>query len=68
MIVCICHGISDRAIRKAVKDGADNVAKVRACTRAGSDCGQCACEIRELIDEQAAKKAAPSLLLSAVLV
>jgi bacterioferritin-associated ferredoxin len=49
MIICQCNGISDRAIRKAVRDGASNRNDVvRACT-AGMTCGGCAPAINEII-------------------
>jgi bacterioferritin-associated ferredoxin len=49
MIICQCNGVSDRAIRKAVRDGASNRNDVvRACT-AGEACGGCAPAIDEII-------------------
>jgi len=41
MIVCQCRGVTDRTIRKAVRNGARNRNEVvRACA-AGKDCGGC---------------------------
>jgi bacterioferritin-associated ferredoxin len=52
MIICQCNGISDRAIRKAVRDGASNRNDVvRACT-AGMACGGCVPAIEEIIDAE----------------
>jgi bacterioferritin-associated ferredoxin len=42
MIVCICRGITERDVTKAVQCGArtlDDVA--RRCDGAGQDCGSC---------------------------
>jgi len=47
VIVCHCKGLSDRDIRKAVREGAVSAADVSRLCRAGSDCGGC----RPLIDE-----------------
>ena len=49
MIICQCNGVSDRTIRKAVRNGASNHNDVvRACT-AGKDCGGCAPAIDGII-------------------
>ena len=41
MIVCICHNVSDKAIRSAVADGAGTLQAVRAQLNVGSCCGKC---------------------------
>ena len=52
MIICQCNGVSDRTIRKAVRNGASNHNDVvRACT-AGKDCGSCAPAIDEIINAE----------------
>jgi bacterioferritin-associated ferredoxin len=52
MIVCQCNGVSDRTIRKAVRDGAGTRSDVvRACT-AGETCGGCAPAIDEIIEAE----------------
>ena len=49
MIICQCNAVSDRTIRKAIRNGAsDHNDVVRACT-AGRDCGICAPAIDEII-------------------
>jgi bacterioferritin-associated ferredoxin len=49
MIICQCNGVSDRTIRKAIRNGASNHKDiVRACT-AGMDCGSCAPAIDKII-------------------
>jgi bacterioferritin-associated ferredoxin len=61
MIICQCNGISDRAIRKAVRDGASNHNDVvRACT-AGMACGGCVPAIEEIIDAEQERVARSSL-------
>jgi len=61
MIICQCNGISDRTIRKAVRNGASNRSDiVRACT-AGTACGGCAPAIDEIIKAEREQIARPGL-------
>ena len=53
MIVCLCLGISDRAIAAAVEAGATGADAIAGATGAGSDCGCC----RETIEAIASQKA-----------
>lgn len=41
MIVCICHNVSDKAIRQALEAGAGSLAEIRAQLNVGSCCGKC---------------------------
>ncbi|GHB10778.1 bacterioferritin-associated ferredoxin [Modicisalibacter luteus] len=43
MYVCLCKGVSDKAIRQAVEDGARSWREVREQTGCGTQCGKCAC-------------------------
>jgi bacterioferritin-associated ferredoxin len=49
MFVCCCLGVTDRAIRGAIDQGAQSVDDVVACTGAGSRCGSCRPEIAEMV-------------------
>lgn len=49
MFVCCCLGVTDRAIRGAIDQGAQSVEDVVACTGAGSRCGSCRPEIAEMV-------------------
>ena len=63
MIICQCNGISDRAIRKAIRDGAGNCSDVvRACT-AGMACGGCLPAIEEIIDAEQERVERSSLIV-----
>lgn len=42
MYVCLCKGISDRAIRQAVEEGARSWRDVREQTGCATQCGKCA--------------------------
>ncbi len=64
MIVCHCHGVSDRAIRKAVRSGACSHREVARTCKAGVTCGGCAPVIAEILESEhrdAAPRSLPSL-------
>jgi bacterioferritin-associated ferredoxin len=52
MIVCHCKGVSDRAIRRAVRNGARSVHQVARSCAAGSGCGGCYSVIEEIMDQE----------------
>ena len=41
MIVCLCKGITDRTVRKLVRQGASSLHDVRLACSAGACCGAC---------------------------
>lgn len=49
MYVCLCRGVTDRAIARAINEGACTVEEVAVCTGAGTKCGRCRPEIAEMI-------------------
>ncbi len=51
MYVCICHGITDRAIREARSRGIASVEQLGAETGCGSTCGSCRPLAAELLAE-----------------
>lgn len=51
MLVCLCKGVTDRKIRWLVQNGAASVKSVMKTCGAGSDCGTCLGQVRELVDE-----------------
>lgn len=51
MFVCLCKGISDRAVRACLREGARTVREVGMACGAGTDCGACRGVIRDLIEE-----------------
>lgn len=51
MVVCICRGITDRDIRKAIAEGANSVSDVAQLLGAGTGCGSCHDFTQELIHE-----------------
>jgi len=55
MIVCQCNGVSDRAIRKAIRDGASDRNEVVQACMAGRACGGCVPSIDEIIEAERAR-------------
>jgi nitrite reductase (NADH) large subunit len=47
--ICNCNGVSKKRIVEAVKAGATSVAKVGACTKAGTGCQSCKGVVAQLI-------------------
>ena len=50
MIVCVCHAVNDRRIREAIERGARSVSDVARQCRAGTDCGACCPNIRDMVE------------------
>lgn len=48
-MVCLCEGVSERKVAKAIERGAATVAEVTAACRAGACCGGCHPTIDELL-------------------
>jgi bacterioferritin-associated ferredoxin len=42
MYVCLCNGVTERAVREAVKSGARDLDDLRAMTGCATNCGSCA--------------------------
>lgn len=52
MFVCLCHGISDKKLRKlALEDGISDMRSIRKCTALGSQCGKCVKQAKEILSE-----------------
>ncbi len=63
MIVCSCHGITDREIRQHVRAGARTARQVAEACGAGGGCGGCRPVVSEILEE--AHGARPLTLLRA---
>ncbi|WP_392340643.1 molybdopterin-dependent oxidoreductase [Moritella marina] len=48
-MVCACHQVTEYDIIEAVKAGADTVAAVGGCSKAGTGCGSCIPEIKRVM-------------------
>ena len=51
MYVCICKGVTDRAIREAVQQGTITVRGLRKELGCTGQCGKCKRQVREIRDE-----------------
>ncbi|MGC9403981.1 (2Fe-2S)-binding protein [Vibrio genomosp. F10] len=52
MYICICHGISDKKIKKLViEEGISDIRGIKKCTALGSQCGKCVRATKEIIDD-----------------
>jgi bacterioferritin-associated ferredoxin len=50
MIVCLCKGVSSRTILDEVRRGCRSVSDVARACQAGTGCGACVRQIKDLID------------------
>ncbi len=51
MYICLCHGVTDSAIRTAVRNGARSYGQLSFMTGCGTQCGSCAAEAKSLLKE-----------------
>ncbi|WP_047045801.1 (2Fe-2S)-binding protein [Vibrio mexicanus] len=52
MYVCICHGVSDKKIKKLVVDeGVTDMKGIRRCTALGSQCGKCVRQAKQILED-----------------
>ena len=56
MYVCICNAITDKQIRRAVAQGADNLYELRESLGVASGCGSCAGAAQEILDDYSAMR------------
>ncbi|MCG3723865.1 (2Fe-2S)-binding protein [Vibrio cincinnatiensis] len=50
MYVCLCHGISDKKIKKlALESGISDIRGIKRCTALGSQCGKCVKQAKEIL-------------------
>ena len=47
--VCSCNAVTKGAIRHAILDGAEDVPKIKSCTKAGTACGSCVPMLKQLL-------------------
>lgn len=51
MLVCHCRGVTDRQIRRLVKDGACSTREIARATGAGMRCGGCRSNVTRVVNE-----------------
>jgi bacterioferritin-associated ferredoxin len=59
MYVCICHGVTDRAIREAAAAGARELGDLAMMTGCGTGCGSCTDLAASLLVEARRERAFP---------
>lgn len=50
-LVCLCEGVSERKVRRAVEHGADSVAAIGEACRAGITCMSCHPTLEDVLHE-----------------
>jgi bacterioferritin-associated ferredoxin len=51
MIVCLCHGVSERTLEKIIDEGAGSLKAIQKQCGAGGDCGSCRFHIAQMLHE-----------------
>ncbi len=52
--ICSCEGVRQGTICEAVQGGAHDIASLKACTRAGTGCGGCLPNVKDILNGQLA--------------
>ena len=56
MYICICKGVTDAAIREAVRQGAGRMRDLKTCLGVSKQCGICACHAKEVLEQALTQK------------
>ena len=56
MYVCLCHGVTDNAIREAVDQGVGSFKELSFKTGCATQCGSCASTAKEILKEAKAER------------
>lgn len=56
MYVCVCKGVTEKALRDAVYQGADRMRDLKARLGVTEQCGICACYAKQVLDQTLAQK------------
>jgi bacterioferritin-associated ferredoxin len=51
MYVCICHSVTDKAIKKYVRQGHSTLDAIQCKLKVGTGCGRCKAHAQEVIDD-----------------
>jgi len=52
MYVCVCHGISEKRLQQAIREGACSFEQLQSCTGVATCCGACEPCARDLLDQR----------------
>lgn len=50
-VVCVCKQVTERRIKKAMKEGRRRFVSIKQATEAGSSCGFCQPLVQDIIDK-----------------
>lgn len=50
MFVCLCNGVTDRAIKEAIESGCDSLKKIQTCTGAMTQCCKCCDHCKQILE------------------
>ena len=56
MYICVCKGVTDTAIREAVRKGADRMRDLKTDLGVSEQCGICACYAKEVLEQALMQK------------
>lgn len=56
MLVCHCRGVSDREIKRLVREGASSTREIARATGAGMNCGGCRSNVRQVMNRAMARE------------
>lgn len=59
-MVCLCHGVSERKVERAILHGATTIDEIGQACRAGTSCGICRETIHEMIVTRVSVRFQPS--------
>jgi bacterioferritin-associated ferredoxin len=59
VIVCHCKGISDREIRRAIRNGANSTREIAQACEASRGCGGCRPVLAEILESETEALCAP---------
>ncbi|MFK8011244.1 MAG: bacterioferritin-associated ferredoxin [Marinicellaceae bacterium] len=50
MYICICNAVTDKQIKRAIKDGAQTIKDLNQKLNVGSNCGSCVTSAQSILD------------------
>jgi bacterioferritin-associated ferredoxin len=65
MYVCICHGVTEKQIRRAAEEGCRDLHELTMRSGAGSSCGSCLPQAAEILAEYGNVRVLPLPVLRA---
>ena len=61
MYVCICNAVTEKQIRRAARQGAQSLPELRDRLGVASNCGTCAGQAMEILDQHGEQHAEPQI-------